>query len=481
MQNNRMADGVLNRPVSECGAEAHVDRDGGLVTGDVRIFDLVRAGRPTVAVPGAGRTGWLLDGDARTAVEIRPSGDGFVLSEFVDVATDLTSGDLDRVDSANFVAVTQTNGLDAAVRLMCSDFAKTTGLVAPTLVLIDRDGSPTFAGGLVASHEALVAMERTRRNGAPMAIWQAFSEDRVILDPRWFQVARRDERFAPVSSMFGDGRAEGTFVAVPLHIDNRPVGVLSGVHHDLNPLGPSSLLELCVLADRIMLAIRYSEAIRRSQAKGANAERSRIHENLHATIAQDAFVLSLEVARVNAVADEGIRTQLLNLDAMSERLLTDVRAAIEDAPVADAGTDVDSRIHHLAQDARNRSAAAVHVELDADWDILSSSFGDDILHIVAEGLRNAVKHGAPSQITLRAVLERDTGWLRLSITDEGDGQRESPQSTGVGLNLVRRLVEQRGGTVEIRFESGGATLAVEMPAEYESEWAVAQRFLEGSD
>ncbi|ALJ22346.1 hypothetical protein AOA12_22140 (plasmid) [Microbacterium sp. No. 7] len=443
----------------------------------MRIFDLVRGGEPAVKVPQAGRAGWILDVDSRVAVEMRPSDGGFVLSEFVGVTSALTSDDLDRVDSANFIAVTQTAGLDEAVRLMCSDFARMTGLTAPTLVLIDRDGSPTFASGVSASHEALAAMERTRRNGAPMAIWQAFHEDRVIVDARWFEVARRDHRFAPVSSMFSN-ELDGTFVAIPLRIDRRAVGVLSALDHGDAELAASRLMDSCVLAERMMLAIRYSEAIRRGLAQGANAERSRIHEYLHATVAQDAFVLSLEVARVNALADSTIRDQLVNLDAMSERLLTDVRAVIEDPPASEAEVGIGSRLDELIEDARARSSASVDVELDVEWDILSSGFGDDILHIVAEGLRNALKHGSPSAITVRVRLERDTGWLHLAIADQGDGPRESPQSTGVGLSLIRRLVEQRGGTVTIHLESDGATLSVEMPAEYESEWAVAQRFLE---
>ncbi|UFS58736.1 GAF domain-containing sensor histidine kinase [Subtercola endophyticus] len=474
-----MADRPHNR-FSTPGAEACVDREGRLIGGDPRAFDLVRGRGSTVKVPDAGRTGWAIDIDSRTAVEIRPCVDGFVLSEYVDVATELSADDLDRADSANLIAVTQTTGLDAAVRMMCSDYARATSLVAPTLVLIDRDGSPTFAGGLVASHEALAAMERARRNGAPMVIWQAFQENRVILDPNWFEVARSDKRFAPVSDLFGVNSRGGTFIAIPLRIDHRPVGVLSAIHQPGEQLTASRLMEFCLLADRMMLAMRYSEAIRRSRALGANEERSRIHENLHATVAQDAFVLSLEVARVNAVADEPTRAQLVNLDAMSEQLLTDVRAVIDDAHVTETGADITARVGVLVHEARTRSSATVEVEMDVEWSGLSSRFGDDIIRIIAEGLRNAVKHGAPSEIALRVRLERDTGLLRLTIVDRGDGLRSSPQSTGVGLSLVRRLVEQRGGTVTAKFDSGGGRLAVAVPAEYESEWAVAQRFLERS-
>jgi signal transduction histidine kinase len=99
--------------------------------------------------------------------------------------------------------------------------------------------------------------------------------------------------------------------------------------------------------------------------------------------------------------------------------------------------------------------------------------------VVSNLLSNAVKYGAerPVEVTLQA----DAGHARLSVRDHGIGipdeakhriferfERAAPVQSyggfGLGLWIVRRIVEAHGGTISVKSRPGeGATFSVEVP------------------
>ena len=130
--------------------------------------------------------------------------------------------------------------------------------------------------------------------------------------------------------------------------------------------------------------------------------------------------------------------------------------------------------------ARERNAAVVRdVALD-----LPPVVGDrDAMRTVFENLvSNAIKYGGePARVTVRAALEDDG--VAVDVRDNGTGipKREIPRifepfyrgsgaseraaGTGVGLALVRRIVEEHGGRISVESDAGsGATFRVVLPA-----------------
>jgi signal transduction histidine kinase len=103
--------------------------------------------------------------------------------------------------------------------------------------------------------------------------------------------------------------------------------------------------------------------------------------------------------------------------------------------------------------------------------------------VIANLLTNAAKYSEPgSEITVRA--ERDEQWVRISAEDRGIGiaadmmphvfepfaqersaVRRSRGGLGLGLAIVRNLVEHHGGKVTVRSEGLGlgSTFCVELP------------------
>lgn len=102
-----------------------------------------------------------------------------------------------------------------------------------------------------------------------------------------------------------------------------------------------------------------------------------------------------------------------------------------------------------------------------------------LLRLVAFNLvDNALKH-APAGKPVRISLASEAGWARLVVADEGPGVPEEararlfdrffradpqrPGTGGLGLAVVRWVVELHGGRVQLLAERQGAAFAVELP------------------
>ncbi|HEX5750861.1 MAG TPA: ATP-binding protein [Archangium sp.] len=142
---------------------------------------------------------------------------------------------------------------------------------------------------------------------------------------------------------------------------------------------------------------------------------------------------------------------------------------------------------HAEQAAEAGSQVVLEVEpgVVGRWDRLR------LERVLTNLLSNAFKYGKGKPIELR--VERTEGHGRLSVRDQGPGIPEAQQRAiferfqkapargekkegfGLGLYIVRQLVEAHGGSIHVESREGeGATFTVELP------WAVAGREVEAS-
>lgn len=149
------------------------------------------------------------------------------------------------------------------------------------------------------------------------------------------------------------------------------------------------------------------------------------------------------------------------------------RDAVEQVPV---GEIVAEAVELLAP------PAALRIVTPDDLPVIESARAE-ILQIFLNLIGNAVKHAAMSRpdpvITIGWSVEGEMH--RFSVTDNGPGippefhdriwqmfatlqARDTVESTGIGLSVVRKLVEHRGGSVSVRSVPGdGATFSFTWP------------------
>ena len=108
--------------------------------------------------------------------------------------------------------------------------------------------------------------------------------------------------------------------------------------------------------------------------------------------------------------------------------------------------------------ARRRSAIAV----DVSGERFAAGVEAAAYFVACEAVANAVKHGAPSQVAIRAA--REDGDLLVSITDDGVGG--AVVRRGSGLAGLRDRVAAHGGTLAVESPLGeGTRIEMAIPCE----------------
>jgi PAS domain S-box-containing protein len=202
---------------------------------------------------------------------------------------------------------------------------------------------------------------------------------------------------------------------------------------------------------------------------------------------------ALETVERNARAQAHLVEDLLDISRITSGTLALERRAVDLASSVGA-----------ALDAVRPSAVVRGVHLEAD---LAGAEGARVtgdptrLQQVAWNLlSNAVKF-SPRGTTVHAQLVREGGWVRLSVRDEGAGIpadflphvferfRQADGTTtrrhgglGLGLSIVRSLVELHGGRVEAQSggEGRGATFTVHLPLAAGAPQALPQALPQGA-
>jgi len=128
----------------------------------------------------------------------------------------------------------------------------------------------------------------------------------------------------------------------------------------------------------------------------------------------------------------------------------------------------------------NRQPATVNIEMNVD--------GGAIQQAMVNLIDNAVKHSAKGQ-TVKVVIESAPSVVHLSVSDHGPGipaaehemiferfyrrgseLRRETQGVGIGLSVVKHIVEAHGGRMIVQSEPGkGSRFTIELPVRNQNE------------
>ncbi len=91
------------------------------------------------------------------------------------------------------------------------------------------------------------------------------------------------------------------------------------------------------------------------------------------------------------------------------------------------------------------------------------SFGEGldttIYRIVQEALNNALRHGRPSLIEIKAGIGED-GFVDVEVSDDGGELAASDAEFGFGLTGMKERVEFVGGSLSVRNRVGDSGVSV---------------------
>ncbi len=210
-------------------------------------------------------------------------------------------------------------------------------------------------------------------------------------------------------------------------------------------------------------ATALERRLRRDEARtAASAERERIARELHDGVAKSVSVLALEAATIAVKSPEPLRPDLARIEHLARLLSEELRAIVTDVRSRDADEPFAALLRRTV--ARHPGA---HIELEGQLDRVGTLARFELLRVLEEALRNAVRHAEASEIVARVGV-RD-GHVRLEVEDNGRGIPEVRwddlgRAGRYGLIGMRERAELLRGTIAVsRGTHGGTQVCVTVP------------------
>ncbi|MGW7410893.1 sensor histidine kinase [Streptomyces sp. NPDC054863] len=270
-------------------------------------------------------------------------------------------------------------------------------------------------------------------------------------------------RLALAAREFGNG---GTFVAPPGPAPAELAALSAELAATGERLAASRQRERALEASRRELVAWISHDLRTPLA-GLRAMSEALEDGVVADTARYHRQIRTEVDRLNAMVGD-----LFELSRIHAGALALVRARISVYDLVGEvleGADPLAREHgvHLVGDR----VEAVPVEVD----------GKEMTRVLANLLVNAIRH-TPADGTVAVAAERLADTVVLSVTDgcggippedlprvfdtgwRGTAARTPPAGAGLGLAIVRGIVEAHSGRAEVHNVTGGCRFEVTLPA-----------------
>ncbi|GHO55253.1 sensor histidine kinase [Ktedonobacter robiniae] len=224
--------------------------------------------------------------------------------------------------------------------------------------------------------------------------------------------------------------------------------------------------EVGQLAHRLNhMAQQLQQLLRMRQDLATVEERNRLARDLHDSVKQQIFAVSLHVSTTKALMrhdEQAAQAHLLKAEVLVRQTQRELMTLIREL------RPVDLEDRSLAQALQEythswQEQTGIPVELKVDGDIATSlEVENAFFRIAQEGLANIARHSQASLVKLHLTCATV---VTLAINDNGCGfDVHNREQQGVGLSSIRERVQALGGHLDIQSSKGqGTTIIVWCP------------------
>jgi len=433
--------------VDEEGRYAYVNPAGCQMLG-ASLEDLV--GRPARVIAGAQRSTphlIVLDHDHRLTADAHP-------------ASAPTS-------STATYAASLAAAFDAVADAVC----RVTGISACTVVLWDEETGGFRGVGTAGGYPDDYAerLEQLAAQGAPLPSLRAFKTRKPVVMLDWRHRVMADPRYAPVHDLLVD-RDWGSMAAVPLKTHGEVIGGLTAFYPEGHDPTDSDIAFVSAIADLSALALENHFLVGELERKAALEERHRLARDLHDSVSQALFSLTLQTRAVELANEipgnrEVVSSGLAELRRLTQGIVAEMRALIYQLrPAALHEEGLAGAVRHHAMAVAARHGIRVTVEAPDDRLPLDPDVEGELFRVGQEALNNVVKHSQATEVTIRYERSAADG-LIFAIADDGVGfDPDAPHPGHFGLKTMHERTEALGGTMTVASRVGGPTsITVHVP------------------
>lgn len=327
----------------------------------------------------------------------------------------------------------------------------------------DEDGTGFgrfLTAGLTDSEiEAIGPLPRTHGLlGSLLADPTPYRTDEVRADPRsvgWWPSAHPDMH---------------QFLGVPIVARGEVIGALYLTdREDGRPFDDDDQRLMEVLAAHAAVAIEHARLHDLSRELHVVEERNRLARELHDAMTQTLFSLSLtaDAAASHVRTDPDLAAEELQaVRTLARTGMAELRSLVfELRPVELEAEGLGPALVKHASVLERAHGVPVEVTCRGERR-LDPAVEREVFRVASEALHNAVRHAAPSRVTVSLDTDAAAG-VRLTVADDGTGFDPADPAIParrLGLTSMRERAAALGGTLEVRSHPGqGTTVVLAVP------------------
>ena len=249
------------------------------------------------------------------------------------------------------------------------------------------------------------------------------------------------------------GRDSHTYAGAPMRSGGQIVGVLCVIREAEQQFSVEEVALLSSIADQVGVMVENSRLRRQAEHAAVMEERERLARELHDSVTQSLYSLTLLAGGGRRMANAGTLTDVADyftdLGEIAQQALKEMRLLVYE--LRPAILEREGLVGALQQRLDSvEGRAGVEARLLVEEMIqLPPTVEEDLYRIAQEALNNALKHAAATSVTVRIYADQDQ--LVMEVIDDGKGFTPEALSDmgGMGLVSIRQRAERLGGRLKV--------------------------------
>ncbi len=262
------------------------------------------------------------------------------------------------------------------------------------------------------------------------------------------------------------------YIHVPLVAKGKLVGAVNlGARHE-REIRPEELSLLASIGQQIGVAVENGILYNQAEQSAATAERQRLSRDLHDSVTQSLYSVTMYAEAAVRLLDAGDTTttakHLRELRDTAQEALREMRLLIfELRPLALEKIGLVAALQARLESVEARGGTRTELQVDGVQgpDQVSRSVEEELYHIAQEALNNVLKHSHAEHV--RVHLRFSDAETVLEIGDDGVGFAPGASSSvgGLGLASLKERAQKIGARLNIESTPGSGTqIRVVVPA-----------------
>ena len=225
--------------------------------------------------------------------------------------------------------------------------------------------------------------------------------------------------------------------------------------------------EISLLSNALNDMVReFQDLIQSKQMLAAMQERNRLARELHDSVKQQIFSITMNLATINSLWQKDpqkARAHLETTAQIAKQARTELSTLIDTLhPAQLQNQSLEDALRELVNIWQKQNAISVVFRVHGKKPELSPEIEQAIYRITQEALSNIARHSQASAASI--TVDFQPSFIQLQISDNGIGFDAQKVQKGLGLYSIKERALSNHGTFDMESTSTGTTLSITIPA-----------------